>query len=204
MAYNREQLEALQIVRGHLCAISDTDRQSLRNRIAEYLAFRKALEAFLDERFAGICTEACFRSRLSACCTKEGIVAFFADVVVNALASAPEQLDAVEQALASGGDGAKCVFLSDAGCLWQVRPVVCAMFLCDPAVERVFSQDPAAAARWEGFEARRRDFTWPDKPVLFDELEQFFIDAGFCSPLMYLHNSPGLLRIKKQAGLLSD
>jgi len=28
------------------------------------------------------------------------------------------------------------------------------------------------------------------------------MDAGYVSPLMYMHNSPGLLRIKKQASLL--
>jgi len=33
----------------------------------------------------------------------------------------------------------------------------------------------------------------------FESLERYFIDAGYSSPLMYMHNSPGLLRVKKQA-----
>jgi hypothetical protein len=36
--------------------------------------------------------------------------------------------------------------------------------------------------------------------VLFDDLEAFFIDCGCTSPLMYLHNSPGLLRVKQKRG----
>jgi hypothetical protein len=39
------------------------------------------------------------------------------------------------------------------------------------------------------------------KKVLFDDLETFFINAGHASSLMYLHNSPGLLLVKKRAGL---
>ena len=121
-------------------------------------------------------------------------------MVVNALASSPPQLDAVERVLAVENRGFKCVFLSEKGCLWQVRPIVCAMFLCDPAMEKAFSLDPEAAARWKRFEARRKAYTWPDKPVLFDDLEQVFIEAGCQSPLMYLNTSPGLLRVKQRAG----
>ncbi|MFC1494817.1 hypothetical protein ACFL6W_06030 [Thermodesulfobacteriota bacterium] len=44
-------------------------------------------------------------------------------------------------------------------------------------------------------------FTWPDKPVLFDELEALFIKKDFDSPLMYFHKSPGLLRVKSEAGI---
>jgi hypothetical protein len=204
MSYNREQLEALRIVRRHLLSLSGSEMAQLREQIAEYRAFRHSLDAFLQEHFDRICTEACFRSRRSACCTREGIVVFFGDVVVNALESSPSRLAAMEEALAKEEPGFKCVFLSDSGCLWQVRPIVCAMFLCDPALGRVFENDPETAARWETFKARRKDFTWPDKPVLFDELEQRFIRAGLRSPLMHLNTSPGLLRIKKKAGLLSD
>ena len=204
MFYNREQREALRIVRRHLDALTAEGRSALSDRIGAYLSFREALETFLFEHFSEICTAACFRSRLSACCTKEGIVAFFGDVVVNALASSAAQLDEMERALAADSNGFKCVFLSEKGCLWQVRPIVCAMFLCDPAAEKAWSKAPEAAARWKSFEARRKDFTWPDKPVLFDELEQYFIDAGLRSPLMYLHQSPGLLRVKKTAGLLPE
>jgi hypothetical protein len=204
MSYNPEQLETLQIVRRHLSSLPRAEMAELRALIGEYRRFRQSLEVFIQERFGRICTDACFRSRRSACCTREGIVVFFGDVVVNALESSAAQLDAMERALDVENRGFKCVFLSDIGCLWQVRPIVCAMFLCDPAMTRVFGKDPDAAARWEAFEARRREFTWPDKTVLFDELEQRFIRVGLRSPLMYLNTSPGLLKVKKKAGLLPD
>jgi len=203
--YNREQFDALRIVRKHLASLSREDLGSLRRRIGEYLSFRDELEKFLAGRFGKICTESCFRSRRSACCTREGIIVFFADVVVNALASSAPQLDAVEQVLEDGhcgrDQGFKCVFLTQRGCQWQVSPIVCAMFLCDPAKETVFGQDPEAARQWAVFESRRKAFTWPDKPVLFDDLETVFMGAGCRSPLMHLHFSPGLRMVKKKAGL---
>ncbi|MGD2030721.1 MAG: hypothetical protein PVG86_12380, partial [Desulfobacterales bacterium] len=52
---------------------------------------------------------------------------------------------------------------------------------------------------WNELKQRKKIYTWPDRPVLFDDLERYFMNAGYSSPLMYLHNSPGLLRIKKQA-----
>ena len=57
---------------------------------------------------------------------------------------------------------------------------------------------------WEEFRQEERLYTWPAKPVLFDELEIIFIEAGFDSPLMYLNRSPGLLRLKAKHGLLSQ
>jgi hypothetical protein len=47
-----------------------------------------------------------------------------------------------------------------------------------------------------------KSFRWPDRPVLFDQLEQVFMAVGCRSPLMYINTSPGLLRIKQKAGLL--
>ncbi len=35
----------------------------------------------------------------------------------------------------------------------------------------------------------------------FDMIEAYFIAAGCFSSLMYLHNSPGLLRVKRKAGI---
>ncbi len=202
--YNREQFDALRIIRGHLASLSRKDLDSLHRRIDEYASFRNELEEFLERRFEKICTESCFRSRRSACCTREGIIVFFADVVINALESSQAQLEAIEIALETGGgrdQGFKCVFLTENGCLWRVRPIVCAMFLCDSAKEKVFGQDPEAARLWEMFESRRKAFTWPDKPVLFDDLETVFMGAGCRSPLMHLHFSPGLRMVKKKAGL---
>ena len=123
MTYNQEQLEALRIVRRRILSAPRAETAELRAQIREYRHFRQALEVFLQERFGRICTEACFRNRRSACCTREGIVVFFGDVVVNALVSSPEQLDAMEGALQVENQGFKCVFLSQRGCLWRVRPI---------------------------------------------------------------------------------
>ena len=89
------------------------------------------------------------------------------------------------------------MYLGNDGCLWQVKPIICEMFLCDPALENVLQDRPDLQKQWEAFKAREKDFKWPDKPVLFDELEEIFLNAGLSTPRMYLHNSPGLLRIKK-------
>jgi hypothetical protein len=56
-----------------------------------------------------------------------------------------------------------------------------------------------AKEKWEALKQREKTFRWPDQAVLFDELEEVFIKAGYDSTLMYLHNSPGLLRVKKMS-----
>jgi hypothetical protein len=78
------------------------------------------------------------------------------------------------------------------------------MFLCDQAQQRVFEAQTDLQSRWEQFKQDKQRFTWPDRRVLFDDLESFFIQRGCTSALMYLHNSPGLLRVKKQAGLIGS
>jgi hypothetical protein len=70
------------------------------------------------------------------------------------------------------------------------------MFLCQHARDSVLGPDEALAAHWKGLRDRERLFTWPDRPVLFDELEKLCIEGGCDSPLMYCHKSPGLLRLK--------
>jgi hypothetical protein len=62
-----------------------------------------------------------------------------------------------------------------------------------------FKENPVARKRWDALVRQKKDYTWPDRPVLFDTLEQICIDAGYTSPLMFLHNSPELLRVKRQA-----
>jgi hypothetical protein len=49
-----------------------------------------------------------------------------------------------------------------------------------------------------GLLLKEKQFTWPAKPILFDELEELFLQSGLQSPLMYCHLSPGLLRVKAQ------
>jgi hypothetical protein len=199
--YQQEQLDALMIARQGLSRLDAPARQQIDNAIRDYLAFRQAVDGFLQLHFSAVCNRTCYRSRTSACCSKDGIITFFADTVVNALVAAPRQVERLAQALRRNNAGHRCIYLGSHGCLWTVRPVVCAMFLCDRAMRTVFAATPQAEPEWDALRRREKAFKWPDRPVLFDHLEQVFIDMGLRSTLMHLHLSPGLLRIKRQAGL---
>jgi hypothetical protein len=196
-AYQKEQLEALQMIRQHLDQLTDSEIKSLRSAVADYLEFRSRIAAFLETYFKDICTEKCYYSKLSACCSKDGIIAFFADVVINALTVSNDDLNRLEFAIRNPANDFKCIFLSETGCLWNVKPIVCELFLCDEAENRVFKDDLKALNQWEEYKALKKSFTWPDKPVLFEKLESFFMSKGCNSSLMYIHNSPGLMRIKQ-------
>ncbi len=199
--YNREQADALSMVRRRLADLPVSQKQELEASIAPYLAFRGEVDAFLSRCFQDVCTRACYENRLSACCSHEGIITFFADVVINALMSSEAELNALRDALHGYGEGRerKCVYLGSNGCLWRVKPIVCEMFLCDRALKEAFEKHPGADVTWEELKERKKQFTWPDRPVVFDEIEKMFIEAGLESTLMYLHNSPGMLRVKKLA-----
>jgi hypothetical protein len=200
-SYQKEQSETLAMVRRHLVTLSRPEIQQLETWIEDYVCFRDEVQIFLSTYFAKICDQKCYRSRLSACCSREGIITFFADVVINAILSRNEDLEALIAVLQEPHEGFKCIFLGPKGCLWQLKPIVCEMFLCDPAQKEAFAKNPEARKKWKDFRQREKSYRWPDRPVLFDKLEQYFIDAGYSSPLMYLHNSPGLLRVKRRAGL---
>jgi hypothetical protein len=180
--------------------MSQEEREGLLRRIEPYLDLRFEVRTFQEERFSEVCTAKCFRDGTSACCAREGIAAFFADVLINILVSAPEEVDLLETALTEPGEGAGCVYLAPSGCLWRLKPVACEMFLCDTAL-RSMEGDEVSRSQWEELRSRERRFTWPDRPVLFDDLEALFMDKGLDSPLMYCHRSPGLLRVKERAGL---
>jgi hypothetical protein len=198
-AYQREQLEALVLVRSHLVRLGAAQQDRLRRQTAAYLALRAEMAAFLSAHFSEVCTHTCFSNRVSACCTRDGIITFFADVVINVLVSAEEELDSLQQLLERPHVGGKCIYLGEAGCRWRLKPIVCERFLCETAQRRVFDEQPALRDTWENLKERAKAFTWPDRPILFDRLEQEFIDAGHSSSLMYLHHSPGLLRVKRRA-----
>jgi hypothetical protein len=200
--YQQEQSETLAIARNYLSSLNGNQKESLFEMISEYLSFRKEVDSFLLQYFADICNLKCYQNRLSACCGREGIITFFADIVINVLVSTEEDLNRIGSVLSLNNETeTKCVYLGNKGCLWKVKPIVCEMFLCDSAVKEVFEEFPEAASKWKQFKQQEKLFKWPDRPVLFDHLEEIFIAAGYQSPLMYLHNSPGLLRIKKEAGI---
>ena len=120
-------------------------------------------------------------------------------MVINILLSSNGEVELLEQALLNDRGGFKCVYLSETGCLWRLKPIVCEMFLCDFAKQSVLEKNDVLRAQWEKLRRREKQYTWPDRPVLFDLLEEVFVKAGYDSPIMYFHHSPGLLRIKSRA-----
>ena len=191
-SYQKEQAETLNMVYRHLKTISVQERQRLLSQISDYLLFRDAVDAFLGEHFENICTQKCYQSKISACCSREGIITFFTDVVVNVLVSNETEIKALARVLKKPNDGFKCIYLGGHGCMWRIKPIICEMFLCDPAKEWIFKEKLE-------LKQREKHYRWPDRPVLFDDLEKYFMAAGYSSPLMYLNNSPGLLRVKELA-----
>lgn len=197
--YHKEQSETVSVVRDHLGTLSPSEKDELKGMIADYLSFRGEAAAFLSEYFGGICTRNCYESHLSACCSREGIITFFADTVINVMVSRDDEIEKLMRVLEKPNNGFKCVYLGQDGCLWRVKPIVCEMFLCDQAQKEVFEKNPHASQIWDALNQQKKKYTWPDRPILFDALEQYFLDAGYTSPLMYLHNSPGLLRVKERS-----
>jgi hypothetical protein len=200
-SYQQEQIDALEMVLEHLQSLSEEDQRALADLTAEYLVFRKNVDAFLSAHLSDLCTLRCYKNRLSACCSKEGIITFFADVVINAMLSSQEEIRLLARVLKEENKGFKCIYLGPDGCRWHLKPIVCEMFICNDAQEYIFCLAPEARQKWEEFKQLKKHFTWPDRPVLFDALEAIFMKAGYTSPLMYLHNSPGMLRVKQRADL---
>jgi len=198
-SYQKEQAEALSMVRIHLKFLPASEVKRLHLKIADYLAFRNEVDDFLHEHFNDICTEKCYQSRVSACCARESVITFFGDMAINALVSEDCEIEGLIAVLQQPNEGFKCIYLGDQGCLWRVKPIVCEMFLCRQAKEDVLKNNPRAHDAWRRLKQHKKSFTWPDRPVLFDDLERYFIDAGHRSSLMYMHNSPGLLRVKREA-----
>jgi hypothetical protein len=198
-SYHQEQIETLNMVYFHLKTISVQEKQRLLSQISDYLVFRDAVDEFLHEHFKNICTQKCYQSKVSACCSREGIITFFGDVVVNVLVSNETEIKELARVLKKRNNGFKCIYLGGDGCLWRIKPIICEMFLCDTAKELVFKEKSSANKLWIELKQREKHFRWPDRPVLFDDLEKYFMAAGYSSTLMYLNTSPGLLRVKELA-----
>lgn len=192
--YQAEQLQALHMVRGRLYQVRLDD---LKGEITAYLEFRKETARFYQTLLEPVCAKKCFENNLSACCTKDGIIVFFSDVVINTLASTPEELDTMERAIARSPDNGKCIYLARNGCTWLIKPIVCEMFVCHPVRQQIFARSPEAGKQWKKLEEKRKKFTWPDQPVLFEHLEDLFMGMGQTSSLMHFHKSPGLLKIRQ-------
>ncbi|MGM0404206.1 MAG: hypothetical protein ACQEQN_10850 [Thermodesulfobacteriota bacterium] len=199
--YQKEQLQALEMVRQHMGLLEKGPGISgfdLNARMEDYLDFRQDVGSFFRRWFEQTCSENCYSSRRSACCSREGIIVFWADVVVNANWSDSHELDRLEKAIRKPEKAYKCIFLTESGCVWRIKPIICEMFLCSEAEKSVFGENPKARKGWRELEERKKAFTWPDRLVLFEALEKIYMAAGCDSPLMYMHKSPGLLRLIRQ------
>lgn len=198
--YQQEQLQALIQIRDKLAQMDTATIERIKSDIVPYLEFRRELQCFMDAYLGGYCTRACFESRTSACCSRDGIITFWADAVINVIHCDDRQLDEMEQSIRHPFRKEKCIYLSDHGCRWEIRPLVCAMFICDSVQVDVIDVDPKLTTQWQMLNDRSKAFRWPERPVLFDSLELIFMERGCRSPLMYINTSPGLLRIKRKAG----
>ena len=201
-AYQQEQQQALKMVRAHLSETQGRMPVRIGAGLADYRDYRLRLDDFIGAHFRAVCQPNCYNSRLSACCSREGIITFFADAVINALASSAHELEALERCLLQPNPGFKCIYLGPLGCLWRIRPLGCALFVCDRAEQQVLDPEPSLRRCWQSLRDEARLFRWPDRPVLFDDLEQWWMAAGYHSSLMYLNTSSGMLRIKRRAGLV--
>ena len=168
--YNRDQREALLMVQHYLEGLPASEIGRLREAVAPYLQFRSEVSRFQREFLSEMCTQACFTTRQSACCNRDGIATFFADVVIQAVLSSGEDLGVLRNTLERDPGGFKGVYLGEKGCLWRLKPIVCEMFLCDRAKASVLDKDKALRDLWEGLLLKEKQFTWPDKPILFDAL----------------------------------
>ena len=202
--YNRDQWDSFRAIERVCRSLPESELEKLKESLGSYLQFRNALAEYQQRHFDTFCQATCFGNKLSACCGYESIFTFFADQVITFLLSTPQELDILFSKLDRVNDTQRCVYLGETGCIWRVSPISCAMFLCDKAKRNVFEDDHHSEAAWEQLRMQEKEFTLPTKPVLFDDIERFFIRLGVDSPHMYFHKSPGLLRLKSQSGLESQ
>jgi hypothetical protein len=202
--YQKEQWDALHLGKRLLSLIGVVEVERLKGAILPYLEFRRQVDDFLATYLGARCNQSCFANSRSACCSKDGIIIFWADVTINALCSDEIRLADLERAIERPFQDTKCIFLGPQGCHWKVRPLVCAMFLCDPVREEVIKLGNGVEDKWGALLRRAQDFRWPNKPVLFDYLETYFMALGGRSSLMHINSSPGLMRIKRLSGLSSS
>lgn len=199
--YNRDQWITFRAAADALRSLPSIEVAALRRSIEPYLHFRHTLDDCHRIHLEQACRKACYETGLSACCGFESIITFFADHVISLLCSEPEHIQILSVILQRPNLSGKCVYLTERGCLWTVRPIACAMFLCGRLKKDILQKNPEIESLWAQFLERERDFTWPSKPVLFDDLEKVFIRLAVKSPHMHFHQSPGLIRLKARSGL---
>ena len=68
--------------------------------------------------------------------------------VVKALQPIVDEINNLEDRLKVDPGGFKCIFLTDKGCLWKLKPIVCEMFLCDHAKNMLTKADARIMDEW--------------------------------------------------------
>jgi hypothetical protein len=197
--YQRDQWQSFKAIEKACRGLLSGELDELKESLASYLQFRRTLDDFQVQFFETYCRTTCYESKLSACCGFESIFTFFADQVITLLLSTSEELEALFRKLEQPNRTGRCVYLAETGCIWRVRPISCAMFLCELAKQHALSGDCDAEAAWKELREAENAYTYPIQPVLFDDLERVFIELGVDSPHMYFHKSPGLLRLKARS-----
>ncbi len=197
--YNSLHLQSVKTTFQALRSLKISELEELKKLIAPYIKFREDLKEFTKTYFLEFCREKCFKTSKSLCCGYESIIVFFADEVINYLFGNPKDFEIIIEKLSIPNNTNHCVYLGENGCLWTVRPISCAMFFCEEAKNWVFSSfSEEPLKKWNYLQKMEKTFTWPDKPILFDELEEYFIKRGVWTSHMYFHKSPGLLKIKQE------
>lgn len=196
--YTGQHLETLDMLARKLRELEPGELDELRGMLRPYLDYREQTGHVFRAHLVGGCRRLCFEKNRSGCCGREGIIVFFADFVAELLTAGAEAAGRLAAVLEADRGGVNCVYLGREGCHWALKPIACEMFLCDELKENVLAADAGLTGKWEGLRAREKEFTKPDRPVLFDDLERFFIERGVATPLMYFHHSPGLLRLKRE------
>ena len=199
--YNRDQLNTLEGIREAFRKLGPSKIMRLQTIITPYQAFRRDLDHYHHQYFAALCVKTCFQTGLSACCGFESIITFFADHVINFLLSSGEDIMSLFRALERPNESGKCVYLGETGCLFRMRPISCAMFFCEQAKRTIFEEHDEAESSLKTFKEEEKGYTWPTTPVLFDEIEKYFIRLGVKSAHLYFHQSPGLLMLKARHGI---
>jgi hypothetical protein len=197
--YNRDQWNSFNAIEKACRGLPHFELEKLKRSLESYLHFRNNLDSYQQQYFGRFCRTTCFDGGLSACCGFESIFTFFADQIITFLLSTPEEHAALLHMLEQPNKTERCVYLGERGCLWGVTPISCAMFFCEQAKRTVFSENRHAQVIWEQLRLQEKAYTFPTQPVLFDDMERYFIDLGVDSPHMYFHKSPGLLRVKAQS-----
>jgi len=122
--YSRDQWNTIQGIRRILSQLPPEEIRRLEAQVRPYLLFREELEQFQALYFGKRCRDACFETRLSACCGFESIFTFFADHVVHFLVTGVEEGSRVLAPLARPNRTDRCVYLGPKAALEGPTPVL--------------------------------------------------------------------------------